>query len=251
MGDWKDNIYFILVEPEDSSNIGACARALKNMGFKRLELVSPANFNIDEARHVACSGNDILENAIIHGEFKKAIKDKSLVVGTTRRLGKRRGLILNIKDGVKRILKSAHKNKIAILFGRERNGLTNEEVEECGFLITIPANPLAPSINLAQSVLLVAYELSQKYYKVQSPEFVTHEQLNMLYERIRKALEILEYIPRGDRNLEEKIMRNLKHLVGRACLTEWELKMIHGIITQFMNKFGEVNSKVKIKDESC
>lgn len=235
---WKENISFILIEPEDPVNIGASARALKNMGFKNLELLNPVKYYINEAKYVACSGVDVLENAIVYDDFKKAIMDKNLIVGTTRRLGKRRGLILPLKEGVKRIIKFAKKNKVAILFGRERNGLNNKEVEECGFLITIPASHIAPSINLAQSVLLVAYELSQKTLKSQIPKLVKYSELTPLYDRIKKALELLDYIPRGDRKLEEKIMRNLKHLIGRAGLTDWELRMIHGIITQLMNRLG-------------
>jgi tRNA C32,U32 (ribose-2'-O)-methylase TrmJ len=81
-------------------------------------------------------------------------------------------ILVEPKEATKRIIKAAKKNKVAILFGREKNGLTNQEVEECGFLITIPSNLLFPSLNLAQSVMLVAYELSQKYYKQDVPEFV-------------------------------------------------------------------------------
>ncbi len=77
-------------------------------------------------------------------------------------------MILPLRDSVKRIISSAKKNKVAILFGREKNGLTNEEVDKCGFLITIPANPYAPSLNLAQSIMLVAYEIGYKNYSAVS-----------------------------------------------------------------------------------
>lgn len=122
MKSWKDNITFILVEPKEPGNIGASARALKNMGFKNLELVNPGKFLTGEARQMACNDVDVIEKAIIHSSFKDATKDKSLIVGTTRRLGKRRGLILPLKDGMKRIIAVASKNKVAILFGKKTKG---------------------------------------------------------------------------------------------------------------------------------
>jgi tRNA C32,U32 (ribose-2'-O)-methylase TrmJ len=81
-------------------------------------------------------------------------------------------ILVEPKEAAKRIIKTAKKNKVAILFGREKDGLTNQEVEECSFLITIPPNLLFPSLNLAQSVMLVAYELSRKSYKQDVPEFM-------------------------------------------------------------------------------
>jgi len=229
---WKENISFILVEPKEPGNIGAAARAIKNMGFKNLELVNPARFITDESKRMACNALDILKHAKAYSDFKEAVQQKALIIGTTRRLGKRRGLILPLRDGVKRAIEAAQKNKIAILFGSEEKGLTNKEVDECGFLLTIPSDPSAPSLNLAQSVLLVAYELSRETYKTTAPVLSTHEELERLYDRIRSTLLLLEYIPRGDRDLEKAIMRNIKHLIGRAGLTDWELKMLHGICSQ-------------------
>jgi TrmH family RNA methyltransferase len=233
---WKDNISFILVEPQDPGNMGSAARALKNMGFNHLELVNPAHFHRKEARWLACQAYDMLKHATVHANFEDAIKDKSLVAGATRRLGKRRGLIVPVRDSVKRIVTAAKKNKVAILFGRERNGLTNEEIDECGLLITIPSEPDTPSLNLAQSVMLVAYELSQKTYKTSLPELVDHNELGPLYKKIESTLKLLEFIPRGDADIEKKILKNLKHLIGRSGLTEWELKMLYGICTQVEHK---------------
>lgn len=238
MNDWKDNVFFVLVEPKEPGNIGASARAMKNMGFKNLESITRRNFLTDEARQMACNAGDVLENAVVRANLKTAIKDKNIIIGTTRRTGKRRGLILPLKDGIKKAVFAAKKNKIAILFGREDKGLTNREVEECGFLITIPANPASASLNLSQSVLLVAYELSRKTYKTEFPELARRKEIDALYKRIRSTLRLLEYIPRGSSDLEARIMRNLKHLIGRSGLTDWELKMIHGICSQVERKIG-------------
>ncbi len=233
---WKDNVSFILVEPREPGNIGAAARAMKNMGFSRLELVNPVDFRTEEAKWMACQGYGLLKDARVHLTFDEAIGDKHLVIGTTRRLGTRRGLIVRLEDSVKRIVSSAKKNRVAILFGRERNGLLNREVDECGFLVTIPTEPSAPSLNLAQSVLLVAYELSRRSYSMALPDLVVQGRLPHLLARINETLHLLDYIPRGDRDLEKKIMKNVKHLIGRAGLTDWELNMLYGICSQVERK---------------
>jgi len=235
--DWKDNVSFIIIEPKEPGNVGAAARAMKNMGFTRLELVAPAPLT-DEARWMACTAVDLLDKAKIHAKFQDAIQDKGLVIGTTRRIGKRRGLILPVKEGVKKAVAFAGKNRIGILFGREDKGLRNNEVGECGFLMTIPANPAFPSINLAQSVLLVAYELGEKAYGKGLPEFADRKEIEMLYRHMQRTLKLLGYIPRGSRDMEERIMNNLKRLIGRAGLTDWELRMLRGICSQAEKKLG-------------
>lgn len=236
MSSWKNNIYFVLVEPKEAGNIGAAARAMKNMGFRHLELVKPADFLNDEGRAFACNAADILEKAKVYPDLEQAISNKSVVIGTTRRLGKRRGLILTLEESVKKIISLANKNKIAILFGREDKGLNNKEIENCGFLVTIPADTSSPSINLAQSVLLVAYELSKHTYKSSLPKLAAQNELKNLYAHIRSTLKLLEYIPRGNRDLESRIMRNIKHLTGRGGLTDWELRMLYGICSQIEKK---------------
>ncbi len=238
MKNWKDNLSFILVEPREPGNIGASARAMKNMGFRNLELIKPREFLTEEARQMACNAVDLLEQAGSFSSFEHAVEGKSMIIGTTRRLGKRRGVILPLKEGVEKIITAAKKNRIAILFGREDKGLNNREVEECGFLMTIPSDPSSPSLNLAQSVLLTAYELSRGTYRAEAPKLVERRELEMLYRHIRSTLKLLEYIPRGNRDIEMRIMRNLKQLIGRAGLTEWEVRMLRGLCTRIEKKTG-------------
>ena len=236
MNSWRDNIFFTLVEPKEQGNIGASARAIKNMGFKNLCLVNPPDID-NEAYWFACNANDILESAIVYKTLDDAIRDKAIVVGTTRRLGKRRGLIIPVSDAVRKIQEFSINNRVAILFGREDKGLFNEEIEKCGFSITIPTNHEQPSLNLAQAILIVTYELSKleltnSENNGKELKLVNIEELTILYSRISNSLKLLGYIPKGDRNLEKKIMTNLKHFIGRAGLTNWELKMLHGMCSQ-------------------
>lgn len=254
MDNWKDNISFILVEPKEPGNIGASARAIKNMGFRNLCLVKPPAEMSEEGRWFARNAHDVLDSAELYESVEEAIKGKALVVGTTRRTGKRRGVILPVETGIIRIRDVAANNKVAVLFGREARGLFNDEVEECGFMLTIPSSNIQPSLNLAHAVLIIAYELSKcgqghkdarggtgkrKYDNTILREDLTaHGEVEPLYARISGVLELLEYIPRGDRNLRDNIIANLKHFIGRAGLTEWELNMLHGICTQIEKKVG-------------
>ncbi len=244
MSSWTDNIYFVLVNPREPGNIGAAARAIKNMGFKNLQLVNPPeNFIEGHDFWLACHATDLLKEAEVYQSLKDALSDKALVAGTSRRTGKKRGLILPLEEAAKEIRKAASSNRVAILFGREDRGLTNEEVEECGFLINIPTSEDAPSLNLAQAVLLVAYELSRGELFAEIPELVPHRELDALFGHIRKTLRLLNYIPRGDRDMEERIMRNLKHMLGRSGLTPWEVRMLHGICSQIEREIKKGEDK--------
>ncbi|TAN45820.1 MAG: RNA methyltransferase [Nitrospirae bacterium] len=235
---WKDNIYFILIEPKEAGNIGASARALKNMGFKNLRIVRSGEFIVDEARWLAHNALDVLEAALRFDSFADAVSDMSFVAGTTRRKGRTRGIFMELRDAAAKISAEAVSNKVAVVFGRESRGLLNEEVDECGFLITIPANREQPSLNLAQAVLLTAYELSMSGRsslpedKKSKDKRVCQEELQRLYSRTTALLRTLEYIPKGNLDMEKKIMVNIKHFVGRSGITDWELKMLHGIITR-------------------
>jgi len=254
MKNWQDNITFVLVEPKEPGNIGASARAIKNMGFRNLCLVNPPSRLTDEARWLACNALDVLDTAQYYPDVKRAIRGSVAVVGTSRRTGKHRGVILPVEQGAKSILERAQAGNVAILFGREDRGLLNEEVDECGMLLTIPTSREHRSLNLAQAVLIVAYELLKAGYALTTknrPEkpkgrfvprnlesgeegtpMVGHGAINGLYGRMADTLKLLDYIPRGDRDLEVKIMRNLKHFIARSGLTEWELNMLHGILSQ-------------------
>jgi len=270
MATWKDNLSFVLVEPKESGNIGASARAIKNMGFMNLCMVSPPALLTDEARWFACNALDVLESARSYPDVHSAIRDKAIVVGTSRRTGKHRGMILPVEQGARQIIERAKSGKVAILFGREDKGLLNEEVDECGLLLTIPTSKEHRSLNLAQAVLIVAYELLKAGYEdqakgmgqeetakgkgqrakgekqkqtprmMESGEFgtrlVSYEEISALYHRMTETLKLLEYIPRGDRDLEAKIMQNLKHFIARSGLTDWELNMMHGILSQIEKK---------------
>ncbi len=251
MKNWKNNLYFVLVEPRDHGNIGASARAIKNMDFKNLCLVNPPPVAADETRWLAHNATDILESAPQFSSMEDALSDKYYVVGTSRRRGRKRGAFIPIEEGVERIRDVAETGKVALLFGREDRGLYNHEIEECAFLMTIPASRKQPSINLAQAVMIIAYELSkagagqqrrekdnteETMLKASPPKTITQKELKLLYERWEHSLRLLEVISPDSAYHYKKVMRNLKHCLGRVGLTDWEANMFHGICRQIERK---------------
>ena len=233
MAGWKDNLAFILIETRETGNIGAAARALKNLGFSNLELVRPLKFPSDEAGWFAHGAIDVLSGVEVYPELESALMGKSVVIGTTRRLGKRRGTVYPVREAAEKIRRFSEKNRIAILFGREDRGLTNEEAAECSFMISIPAAPANPSFNLSQAVLIVAYELSYTDYAIRpQPSIITNEEFSTLFQRLSGLMKMAGYAPKGVRDHEEEILSDLKRLIARASLTEREARMLHGIISQ-------------------
>jgi len=251
MKNWKNNIYFILVEPKESGNIGSAARAMNNMDFHNLRLVNPPSLDTDEARMFAHGSREILKNAQSFASLEEAVSDMQYVVGTTRRRGRRRGAYVPVDEGTEKLYQIAAENKVAILFGREDRGILNEEVDRCGFLMTIPANKKQPSINLAHAVMIIAYELSMVSIKdrglakdgellfARPPKLVDQKATSLLYERLEKALKMIEYFPHDGDLTGKKTMQNIKHCLGRAGLADWELNMFHGICRSIENKMGK------------
>jgi len=235
----KDNISFVLVGPTEPGNIGAAARAIKNMGFRKLELVAPVPYLTDEAKAMACQAKDVLERAKVYRRLRPAIAGKSLIAGTTRRLGSRRGMIMDVRRAAPRIVEAASSNQVAVLFGNEHCGLTNRELDECGLVLTIPSNPAFPSLNLSQSVMIVAYELSRSGARDKTPLLETNREIQRLFRRIPKTLKSLGYFRTGDKDLPAEITRHLRKLIGRSGLTEWELNMLLGLCTQADKKLRE------------
>jgi len=232
----KDHISFILVRPTEPGNIGAAARAIKNMGFRRLELVAPVPYLTEEARAMACQAKDVLEQAKVHRTVRAAIARKSLVAGTTRRLGSRRGLIMDVRQAARRMAASAGSNRVAVLFGNEHSGLTNRDLDECGLVLTMPSNPAFPSLNLAQSVMIVAYELGRAGTREKGPPLLGNREVRGLFRRIPKTLRSLGYSRAGDKDLPAEITRHLQKLLSRSGLTVWELNMLLGLCTQVERK---------------
>lgn len=240
MEPWKKKISFILADTLEPGNIGASARALKNLGFPTLELVRPKRFPADEAGWFAHGAEDVLAAVKVHDALASALKDTSVVVGTTRRTGRKRGLVYPVGEAAARIRELAEENRVAILFGREDRGLTNDQAAACSLMLHIPADPENPSFNLSQAVLIVAYELASASYAVsRPPAVISQKEFVNLFDRLRGLLKLAGYRPKGIRDNEKAIMADLRRIMARAGLTEREARMLHGIISQIEESLGK------------
>jgi tRNA/rRNA methyltransferase len=226
---------FVLFRPQSGGNIGAAARALKNMGFDDLRVVGRTSLNDREATAMAVHADDVLASAKVFEELTDALADCSLAVGTTSRRGGYRSRATPLRPAAAELAALASSNKIAIIFGREDRGLTNRELKLCNRLITIPTAPEYPSLNLAQAVMVVAYELmmavseSAAANSRRAPQFVEASVSDPMLERMAEALVSIGFIP--DDN-PDHIMFAIREIFGRSGLTAREVEILNGMARQ-------------------
>jgi tRNA (cytidine32/uridine32-2'-O)-methyltransferase len=228
------NIRIVLVKTSHPGNIGAAARAMKTMGLSRLYLVNPKHFPDRAADERAAHAGDILEQAVVVDTFLEAIQDCQMVFGTSVRLRDVQGAYLNARDAGVAAIKTADHSQVAIVFGSERTGLLNEELQHCQYQVEIPANPHYNSLNLASAVQVLCYELwmaanaQQPAIKIDD-EFplATVSELEHLYQHWEKVLCQVEFLNARRSN---QVMLRLRHLFNRAHLDEREVKILRGIL---------------------
>jgi tRNA/rRNA methyltransferase len=227
----------VLVRPEVAANLGATARVMRNMGLNDLVLVSPVADPADrEARRVSTHGEPILEQARIVADLRTAVADCSLVAATSAQVGGpvRRQSAGSPRQLMPRLASAVRSGPVALVFGPEPSGLTNEEVSRCHYLVHIPTDPTYGALNLAQSVAICLYELRCARLAEETggerpePAAPFAEQERM-FQYLRRALEAIHYLygPKA-----EPLMHGLRHLIGRAGPTTMEVKLLHGLSRQ-------------------
>jgi tRNA/rRNA methyltransferase len=226
-----DSISIVLVRPKFHENVGSVARAMKNMGFHRLMIVhgcSPLHMN---AYRLASGAEEILERAEEFFTLREAIAQMGCVVGMTSRNRKERSSLLTPKSLAKRLVSISEKNPVSLVFGPEREGLTNEELSLCHFRVTIPSSESFPSLNLAQAVMVLCYELFQAQGGVEGDSFLVAsvEQLERMFDHMEETLIGIGFL---DPNDPKRIMRVIRKIFGRSQLDEREVKILHGIWSQ-------------------
>ncbi len=229
-------VAFVLCRPMNSGNIGAAARALKNMGFSDLRIVAPAASSRNRsATAMAVHAGDVLANASIWPELGSALADRTITVGTTCRAGLYRSGAMWLRDAASALANDASTNRIAIVFGPEDHGLTNDELKLCHRLITIPAAEEYPSLNLAQAVMVVAYELhlamaaSNSTARAATAEFAPADEVEAMLARMAEALVSIGFLPEDN---PDHIMFALRAILGRAGLARRDLDILNGIARQ-------------------
>jgi TrmH family RNA methyltransferase len=229
-----DNIRFVLVGTTHPGNIGAAARAMKTMGLKNLHLVSPKTYPSAEATARASGADDILHQATVHDSLESALAGCHYAFGLSARLRHLPVPVINPREAVEQLEKFDDNTQVAIVFGREHSGLSNEELDRCQFLVNIPANPDYSSLNLAAAVQVVAYELRMSFKPEidfgrigEQREAITAEDLSHLYDHFERSLTTIGFLdPENPRYL----MRRIRRLFNRADLDRNEVQIMHGIL---------------------
>jgi len=233
---FANNIYFVLVRPMYASNIGSSARVIKNFGFNNLVLISPLCNLSDEAYILAVHARDVLDNCRYYSSLDSFIEGEKIdfVIGTTARLGgdknPRRNAVLS------HYMRNMQlpEGKIAILFGNEETGLTNDELRIVDLLITIPTSDLYPSLNLSHAVAIIAYELSLllKNTRKLPYRFSKKEERDILISYLREVAEkVLIDLDNSKKRIYEEILTNW---VNRAFLTGREVHSLIGFTRRIL-----------------
>ena len=223
------NISFILVEPAVPENVGAAARAIKTMGFSRLVLINPCDYLNGPASWLAHGSSEILENAVVFSSLKEALNGFDFVIGTS---AKKRSVkydyfpLLKLPELLKS--KGSTVQNVAVVFGREKSGLRNDELKLCDLVTTVPMKTAFPSLNLAQAVMLYAWELS-KIFSLSNAEssFKNEESLRALLEKVQTIL-----IETGFKEQSAIFPRFLERV---SFLNEGDIHLLHS----FCNKLLE------------
>jgi tRNA (cytidine32/uridine32-2'-O)-methyltransferase len=230
-----DSIRIVLSRPTHPGNIGAATRAMKNMGLRELLLVAPEKFPHPEAVARAVDAADILERARICVTLEQALGDCRLVIGTSARNRRIGWPTLMPRECAQRLVVAAAQGPVALVFGQERTGLTNEELDRCQYVVTIPTSPEYSSLNLASAVQILAYEIflasivgGVRNDEVRDEPLATAGELQLFYEHLEQVLAQTGFLDPSNPRL---LMRRLVRLFGRTELDRNELNILRGILT--------------------
>lgn len=224
----------VLVEPTHPGNIGAAARAMKAMGLDRLCLVAPDRFPSAEATARAAGADDVLHEARVVESVDEALAGCGLVLGTTARTRRIEWPVIDVREGARRAVGRGAETSVAVLFGRERSGLTNAEIDRCHALIRIPASSRFSSLNVAAAVQIVAYEMRLAAYGASvvstapQPRAATADELEGFYRHLEETLVRIGYL---DPATPKLLMRRLRRLFSRAEPDQAEINILRGILT--------------------
>ena len=239
MSDVKhNNVFFILVRPNFLGNIGSSARAVKNFGFRNLRFVEPPrNYKDSEARRMAVGAFDLLKGAEVFPTLSEALADVSLAVGTTS--GQQRELEpLTLIEVAAEIVSTADNNRVALIFGDERNGLTRRELERCHQVVTVPTDPTFPALNMAQAVAICAYELTRSSPAVpaSNPTYTKGVEDDELFSKIGALLDAVHFSRTFNR---DNILSEIRQLYQRTRPTGRELDLLKGALRKINDRLDK------------
>jgi tRNA (cytidine32/uridine32-2'-O)-methyltransferase len=230
----------VLVNTSHPGNIGAAARAMKNMGLDRLYLVAPREFPAPRALWRAAGAADVLARVVVVERLAEAIADCGLVVGTSARERRIPWPVLDPRECGQRVWAESAQHEVALVFGREDRGLTNEELAQCGFHVHIPANPEYSSLNLAAAVQVLTYELrmaalgdavhpASRRWDVPPARA---EDIECYFEHLEQVLTQIGF---HDPDNPRQTMARLRRLLARIRPDRMELSILRGVLTAMQN----------------
>ncbi len=248
-----NNIRIVLVNTSHPGNIGGVARAMKNMGLTQLYLVEPKDYPSEQAQWRAANAGDVLADAKVVASLDDAIADCGLVVGTSARERRIPWPLFTPRECGERGVIEASEHPIAILFGREDRGLTNEELHKCHYHVHIPTNPDYSSLNLAAAVQVLTYELRMSCLIKQNSGEALHfddwdmppaklDALENYYTHLQETLEKLGFIQPDN---PRQTMTRLRRLYNRVRLDEMELAIMRGMLTSVQNYIFHTDNKIE------
>ena len=234
-----NSIKVVLVGTTHPGNIGATARAMKNMGIVNMALVEPKEFPSDIATYRSKAAKDVLENAEVFDTLKVAISDCELVIGTSARERKVPWPILNPKDASQEVSRGSLNNKVAVVFGREDRGLTNEELGLCNIHVHIPADPEYSSLNLSQAVQIMVYEIRSAILENEGNEgnwdveFADNDQTERLISHMDELMQEVDFYEIDN---PRKLLLRVRRFFKRSRLDVMEVNIFRGLFAAIQKK---------------
>ena len=231
-------IRVVLSRPSHPGNIGASARAMRTMGLADLRLVAPRRFPDPQATALAAGGADVLAAARVGDTLEEAIAGCVLAAGFSARARELSHPLTALRDAAPRILAAAAEGPVALVFGNETFGLTNEELGRCGMLVSIPADPGYSSLNLAAAVQIACYELATASSGFALPaepgrDAATAGDVESLVTHWEAAMRESGYL---DPHQPGRLMERLRRLLARAALERSEVKLLRGMLAAFQER---------------
>lgn len=233
------NIRIVLVETSHPGNIGAIARAMKNMGLSQLVLVNPKEFPSSVASARASSAADVLNSARVVSSLDDALEGTKVVFGASARLRKVAWPQVDVRETAAIAIENAAEAEVALVFGREDSGLTNAEMDKCHYLAHIPSNPMYSSLNISQAVQVFSYEclmatnIKSVHAKKDRSKLANTEQMEGFYSHLLTTLQDIEFI---DPDKNARFMRRMRRMFNRAELDVKEIDILRGIFTAAQRK---------------
>lgn len=226
------NVRVVLSHTSHPGNIGAAARAMKTMGLEQLYLINPVKFPDKQADIMAVSAVDVVKNAVVCNSLDEALQGAVLVVGVSARVRDVSQEVLTPREAMPKLIQQATQLPVALLFGTEMSGLTNDELVRCQFMVSIPANPEYSSLNLASAVQLISYELrlAAGLGNIDAPELVPApaEELERYFVHLEQTLSEIGFL---QTKYATKLMYKLRRLYSRARLEQEEVNILRGILS--------------------